>query len=199
VVQFTMSPRDEGGGILQLVEVTTTDGVARTSFEIDNPGSVEVRVVSEPAVISDVLQFDATDEGVAVTVVPVVTQTPEPPTPTATVVPENNFISPEGYPRTGIWFLVLLGVFGSALLTYWAVSRMITLRWGVRFALSVLVGGFGAYNYLALGFPRALEWISSDSGGPFGVLLFTLAGEALGIILTWVWFRRSNGSSSQAG
>jgi beta-N-acetylhexosaminidase len=199
VVQFTMSPRDEGGGILQLVEVTTTDGVARTSFEIDNPGSVEVRVVSEPAVISDVLQFDATDEGVAVTVVPVITQTPEPRTPTATVVPENNFISPEGYPRTGIWFLVLLGVFGSALLTYWAVSRMITLRWGVRFALSVLVGGFGAYNYLALGFPRALEWVSSDSGGPFGVLLFTLAGEALGIILTWVWFRRSNGSSSQAG
>ncbi|HSM72700.1 MAG TPA: glycoside hydrolase family 3 N-terminal domain-containing protein [Anaerolineales bacterium] len=199
VVQFTMSTRDEGGGILQVVEVNTLDGVARASFVIDKPGSVEVRAVSEPAVISDVVQLDATNEGVAVTVVPVITQTPEPPTPTATVVPENNFISPEGYPRSGIWFLVLLGVFGSAMLTYWAVSRVITRRWGVRFALSVLVGGFGAYNYLALGFPRALEWISSDSGGPFGVLLFTLAGEALGIILTWVWFRRSSGSSSQAG
>ncbi|MDX1377360.1 MAG: glycoside hydrolase family 3 N-terminal domain-containing protein, partial [Anaerolineales bacterium] len=84
VAQFTMSTRDEGGGILQQVEVTTIDGIARASFVIDNPGSVEVRVVSEPAVISDVLQLDATDEGVAVTVVPVITLTPEPPTPTLT-------------------------------------------------------------------------------------------------------------------
>jgi hypothetical protein len=67
----------------------------------------------------------------------------------------------------------------------------------LRFAIGVLIGGFGAYNYLALGFPRALEWISSDSGGAFGVLLFTLAGEALGIILMWVWFRWFSESASQ--
>jgi len=199
VVRFTMTTRDESGGILQQVEVTTQEGVARASFIIDKPGKVEVRAVSEPAVVSDVLQFDATTEGVAVTVVPVITETPFlTPTPTPTVVPENNFISPDGYPRSGIWFLVLLGVFGSATLTYWAVSRVTRRRWGVRFALNVLIGGFGAYNYLALGFPRALEWISSDSGGAFGVLLFTLAGEALGIILAWIWFRWLSGSSSQA-
>ena len=197
VVLFTMSTRDETGGILQQQEVVTQDGIARVSFVIDKPGNVEVNVVSEPAMISDILRFDATDEGVAVTVVPVITSTPEPPTPTPTVVPENNFISPEGYPRSGIWLLVLLGVFGSAALAYWAVSHVVTPRWGVRFALSVLIGGFGAYNYLALGFPKALEWISSDSGGPFGVLLFTLAGEALGIILAWVWLRWFSGSESQ--
>jgi beta-N-acetylhexosaminidase len=199
VVRFSMTTRDEGGGILQLVDVETQDGVARASFVIDKPGLVEVRAVSEPALISDVLQFDATSEGVEVTVVPVITQTPVPATPTPTAVPENNFISPEGYPRSGIWFLVLLGVFGSATLVYWAVSRVTDPLWGMRFALSVLVGGFGAYNYLALGFPHALEWISSDSGGAFGVLLFTLGGEALGIILAWVWFRWLSGSGSQAG
>ena len=151
---------------------------------------VEVRASSEPAINSSVLQFDATSEGVAVTVVaPVITNTPEPPTPTPTVTPVNYFVSPEGYPRTGIWFIVLLGVFGSALLSFLAVSRLIAPRWGLRFALSVLIGGFGAYNYLALGFPHALAWIASDSGGAFGVLLFTLAGEALGIILSWVWWR----------
>jgi beta-N-acetylhexosaminidase len=199
VVRFTMTTRDEGGGILQQVDVTTQDGIARASFVIDKPGKVEVHAVSEPAIISDVLQFDATSEGVAVTVIPVISPTPEPPTPTPTVIPENNFISPDGYPRSGIWFIILLGVFGSAALTFWAVSRVIALRWGVRFALSVLIGGFGAYNYLALGFPRALEWISSDSGGAIGVLLFTLAGEALGIILAWMWFRWFSGSGSQAG
>jgi len=200
VVSFTMSTRDETGSILKQEEATTVNGIARTSFVIDKPGKVEVGAVSEPAVISDVLQFDATSEGVAVTVVaPVVTNTPEPPTPTPTPTPENGFISPDGYPRAGIWFIVLLGVFGSAMLAFWAVSRMIQPRWGVRFALSVLIGGFGAYNYLALGFPRALTWIASDSGGAFGVLLFTLAGEAFGVILAWIWFRVTSGSESRAG
>lgn len=200
VVRFTMATSDETGSILRQVESTTSEGVARASFVIDKPGKVEVHAVSEPAVVSDVIQFDATNEGVAVTVVvPVVTATPEPPTPTPTAVPENNFISPEGYPRAGIWFLMLVGVLGSALLVFWAVSRVIAPRWGLRFALSALVGGFGAYNYLALGFPRALAWVSSDSGGAFGVLLFTLAGEAFGIILAWLWWRLLSGSESQAG
>lgn len=200
VVRFTMTTRDDVGGILELVDATTQEGIARASFAIDKPGKVEVRAVSEPAVISDVLQFDATNEGVAVTVIPVITETPpSTSTPTPTDIPENNFVSPDGYPRPGIWFLVLLGVMGSALLTYWAVSRVMSRRWGVRFALNVLIGGFGAYNYLALGFPNAQEWISSESGGAFGVLLFTLAGEALGIILAWTWFRWLSGSSSQAG
>jgi hypothetical protein len=65
--------------------------------------------------------------------------------------------------------------------------------------LSVLVGGFGAYNYLALGMPRSTEWITSESGGAFGVLLFTLAGEALGIVLAWIWFRWFSGSKLQEG
>ncbi len=199
VVRFTMTTRDESGGILQQEDVVTQGGVARASFVIDKPGNVEVHVESEPAMVSDVLQFDATNEGVEVTVVPVITQTPEVIVPTPTVIPEDNFISPDGYPRSAIWFLVLLAVFGSAALTYWAVSHVTTRRWGIRFALSVLIGGFGAYNYLALGFPRALAWISSDSGGAFGVLFFTLAGEALGIILAWVWLRWFSGSEWQAG
>ena len=200
VVRFTMSTRDETGNILQQMESTTVDGVGRASFVIDKPGKVEVHAVSEPAVLSDVLQFDATTEGVAVTVVaPTVSITPETPTPTPTIVPENGFISPDGYPRPGIWFIMLLAVFGSAALTLWAVSRVIEPRWGIRFALSVLIGGFGAYNYLALGFPRALTWVSSESGGAFGILLFTLAGEAFGIILAWLWYRVFSGSESQAG
>ena len=199
VVLFTMSTSDEVGSILKQVEATTLDGMARASFVIDKPGKVEVRAISERAILSDVLQFNATSEGVAVTVIAPVISTPEPPVPTPTIIPENNFISPDGYPRAGIWLLVLLGIVGSTLLTFWAASRIIAPRWGVRFALLVLIGGFGAYNYLALGFPRASTWISSESGGAFGVLLFTLAGEALGIILAWLWWRLFSGSESRAG
>jgi len=199
VIRFTLSTRDENGNILQQEESTTLNGIAQTSFVIDKPGKVEIRAVSEPALVSEVLQFDATDEGVAVTVVvPVLSQPADASIPTTTVVPVDNLISPEGYPRSGIWLIVLLGVLGSASLTYWAISRVISVQWGVRFGLSVMIGGFGAYNYLALGLPYSLNWISSGSGGPFGVLLFTLAGEAVGIIFAWVWLRWFNGSTSQA-
>jgi beta-N-acetylhexosaminidase len=199
VVRFTMSTSDETGSILKQVEATTIDGVARASFVVDKPGKVELRAVSEPAVVSDVLQFDATSNGVVVTVVaPEVTTTPETPMPTPTVVPVNNFISPEGYPRAGLWLIVLMGVIGSALLTFWAVSRLISLQWGIRFALLVMIGGLSAYNYLALGFPGAQAWVASESGGAFGVLLFTLAGEAFAAIVGWVWWRLFSESKLQA-
>jgi hypothetical protein len=126
------------------------------------------------------------------------THTPEPVVPTPTLAPENSFISPQGYPRAALWFIVLLGILGSALLTLWAVSRVISLQWGVRFALLVMIGGLAAYNYLALGFPRAQAWVASPSGGAFGVLLFTLAGEAFAAIVGWLWWRLFSGSESRA-
>ena len=64
-----MSTRDEIGQILQQVEATTFAGIPRASFAIDEPGKVEISVVSERAVISEVLQLDASNAGAAVTVV----------------------------------------------------------------------------------------------------------------------------------
>jgi beta-N-acetylhexosaminidase len=191
VVQFTMSTRDEQAGILQQITATTVEGVARASFAIDKQGKVEISAVSEPARVSEVLQFDASDEGAAVTViVPSVSVTPAPATPTATALPESDLISREGYPRIGIWLLALLALVGVALLAYWAVSRLISPRWGLRWALCIFLGGLLGYNYLALDFPGAANWIAND-GGAFGVLLLTFAGETVGIICAWAWMRFS--------
>lgn len=199
VVRFTMSTRDEGGGILQQFDATTSAGIARASFAIDKPGKVEISAMSEPAVISGVLQFDASNEGAAVTViVPVASVTPQPISPTPTLTPESDLVSPEGYPRVGLWLLVLLAVFGSAILAFWAVSRIISPRWGLRWALCVLLGGLAAYNYLALGLPGAAEWIASEAGA-FGVLILTLAGEALGVLAAWVWQQWFSEPASRAG
>jgi beta-N-acetylhexosaminidase len=195
-----MSTRQESGGILRQVEATTLDGVARTTFVIDKPGSVEIRVTSEPALVSDVLQFEASDEGaVAVTVVePVVTTTPEPivPTPTIVVV-ENDLISLEGYPRVGMWLLMLLALFGSAGLTFWAASKIISTRWGLRWALCIFFGGLLGYNYLALDFPGAAKWIAADAGA-IGVLILTFGGEVLGGVAAWIWMRWLSEPESQA-
>lgn len=199
VVRFTMSTRDETGQILQQIDAVTTEGVARAAFAIDKPGKVEINAISEPAVISEVLQFDASNEGAAVTVVvPMVTLTPIPATPTATLPPENDLISRDGYPRIGVWLLVLLALFGGALLAYWAVSRIFSPRWGLRWALCISIGGLLGYNYLALGFPGAAEWVASG-GGAFGVLLLTFLGETVGIIVAWFWMRWFNEPKSRAG
>ncbi|MCI0554681.1 MAG: hypothetical protein L0287_27350 [Anaerolineae bacterium] len=198
VVRFTMSTRDESGLILQQIDATTSAGVAQASFAIDMPGKVEIRASSEPAVISDVLQFDSSNEGAAVTIVPVATTTPTMVLPTLTPTPQSPLISPEGYPRVGVWLLVLLAVFGGALLMFWAVSRIVSPRWGLRWALCVLLGGLLAYNYLALGLPRAAEWIASGAGA-YGVLFLTLIGEALGALVAWVWMKVFSEPMSQAG
>ena len=199
VARFIMSTRADSGAILRQVDANTVDGVAHATFVIDKPGSVEISVASEPALISDVLQFEASNEGgVVVTVVaPVVTTTPEPVLPTPTiVVTGNDLVSLEGYPRLGMWLLTLLALFGSAGLAFWAVSRIISLRWGLRWALCIFFGGLLGYNYLALDFPGAANWIAADAGA-IGVLILTFGGEVLGGLAAWVWMQWFSGQESQ--
>jgi len=189
VAQFTMSTRDEGGGILRQEEALTVMGIARATFVIDKPGNVEIRVASEPALISNALQFIASNEGVAVTVVPVAspTATEMPPTPTL-VADEPPWVTPEGYPRVGGWLLTLLALFGSVGLAFWAVSKVVSFHWGLRWALCMFIGGLLGYNYLALGLPGAANWIATDAGA-IGVLMLTFGGEVLGGIGAWIWMQ----------
>jgi hypothetical protein len=175
--------------------------VARASFAITRPGRVEIRAVSEPAVLSGSIQIqmDPSNEGAAATVVvpqasPTITPTP---TVTLTPVPENDLVTPEGRPRIGVWLLVMIAVFGGAVLTFWAMSRLISPRWGLRWALCVFMGGLLGYNYLALDFPGAAQWIASSSGA-LGVLMLTFAGQLLGSLGAWIWMRLFSGSGSRA-
>ena len=190
IARFTMSTREESGEILQQIDAETVAGIARASFDINKPGKVQISVISELAVNSGLLQFDSSNEGAAVTVVvPMPSATPTTPIlPTSTAVPENDLVTLEGYPRIGAWLLVLLAVFGGALLMFWAVSRVVSPRWGLRWALCCFVGGLAAYNYLALGLPGAAEWIASGAGA-VGVLLITFIGETLGALAAWVWMQ----------
>ncbi len=198
-VHFTMSLLDQQNvGIFKPVDTTTTAGMARASFPIDKPGEVQINVASELAVNSVGIQFDASNEGAAVTVVvPTVSVTPQIETPTATAVPQNDLISQDGHPRIGVWLIALLALFGGAVLAYWAVSRIITPRWGLRWALCIFLGGLLGYNYLALDMPGAAEWIASGAGA-LGVLLLIFGGEAFGTLCAWIWMRWVNEPASRA-
>jgi beta-N-acetylhexosaminidase len=199
-VRFIMSTTDENGEISQPMDAFTVDGVARASFAITRPGEVQISAVSEPAINSIGLEFTASNEGAAVTVVAptqIITPTLQTtPTVTPTPTPENDLVSPEGHPRVGIWLLVMLAVVGGAVLMFWAVSRLVSPRWGLRWALCVFLGGLAAYNYLALDFPGAAEWIAT-SAGAFGVLLLTFAGQLIGSLGAWVWMQVFSESGSR--
>jgi hypothetical protein len=160
---------------------------------------VEISVVSEQATNSGVLQITASSEGVAVTVVvPVVspTATAIPPTPTP-MPTQVLWVTPDGYPRVGGWFLTLLALFGTAGLAYWAVSRIVSVRWGLRWAFCMLIGGLLGYNYLALGFPGAADWIAGDAGAG-GLLVLTFTGVLIGGIAAWAWMHWFSAQESQA-
>lgn len=190
VVQFSMMLTGDGGGILQQVEAVTTQGVARASFGLDKPGLLEIRVSSEPAAISEVLQLDVSQSGaVAVTVVvPELTQSIEP-TPEEPIVEEENpFISLKGYPRFSAWFVATLLILFSAGITYGIVIRVAYRRSALRWALGILLGGLLAYNFLAFGLFGITNWLIN--AGLSGVIAFIFLGELLGFVGGWLWSRR---------
>jgi beta-N-acetylhexosaminidase len=191
-VRFIMSTIDETGKIEEFADAETVDGLARTSFAINRPGNVEIRAVSEPAVLSGAvrIQLDPSNQGAPVTVIPPqVTPTVTPTlTVTPTPTPTSELVTADGHPRVGMWLIVMVAVVGGAFLTLWAMSRLVSPRWGLRWALCVFLGGLAAYNYLALGFPGAANWIATSSGA-FGVLILTLAGELVGSLAAWVWMK----------
>ena len=199
-VRFIMSTTDESGPISEEINSYTVDGVARASFDINRPGRVEIRAVSEPAVNSGAIQIllDPSNEGAAATVIapqasPTVTPTS---TVTPTPTPTNELITSEGYPRVGMWLIVMMAVIGGAFLTFWAMSRLISPRWGLRWALCVFLGGLAAYNYLALDFPGAANWIAT-SAGAIRVLMLTFAGELIGSLGAWMWMQLFSESRSR--
>jgi hypothetical protein len=199
-VRFIMSTTDESGPISEEINSYTVEGVARASFDINRPGRVEIRAVSEPAVNSGAIQIllDPSNEGAAATVIapqasPTITPTS---TVTPTPTPTNELITPEGHPRVGMWLIVMMAVIGGAFLTYWAMSRLVSPRWGVRWALCVFLGGLAAYNYLALDFPGAANWIAT-SAGAIRVLMLTFAGELIGSLGAWMWMKLFSESRSR--
>jgi beta-N-acetylhexosaminidase len=190
VVQFSMMITGEGGGILQQVDAVTTQGVARASFGLDKPGLLEIRVSSEPAVISEVLQLDVSQSGaVAVTVVvPELTQSIEP-TPEPPIVEEEDvFISEDGYPRVSAWFITMLIILFSAGFIYVVLLRVGGRHSALRWSLGILLGGLLAYNILSFGLFGTTNWLTNS--GLSGVITFTIAGELLGLLGGWLWSRK---------
>ena len=186
-------------GVVQQIDSTTIQGVARASFSIDRTGLLEISATSDPAMTSFVLQLNVTSEGSSVTIVtptlvPVFTPTPTVfiPTPTATVVPVP---FPQGSPGFPGWLAMVVLLIGFGLLTYWLGDRFAGIRWGVRWGICVILGGLLAYTYLAMRLPGAAAYLHQN--GWWGLMGVVLLGGAIGFGIVYIWFRTTKGSKKR--
>ena len=197
-VQFRIAVNG-AGGVVQQINSTTVQGVAKALFSIDRPGLLEISASSGPAISSVVLQLKITSEGSSVTVVtptPIPEFTPTPteiiPTPTATI-PSSPLA--QGYPGVSGWFGMVLLMCMYGILAYWLGNRFAGIGWGLRWALCVVLGGLIAYSYLAIRLPGAAEYL--HKGGWLGMAELVLLGGTSGFLGGFAWFRLSTESRKQ--
>jgi len=186
-VRFTLTSNLEGK-ILQIVDTVTSKGIARTSFSINQPGLVEIRAIVEPTVTSVVLQLDITAEGISVTIVPPTQESQTPTTSiidTATPTPVKPTSLDAGYPGIAGWFLMILIISVMSWVAYSFGLRNYSIRWGFRWVLCILLGGFSSYNYLVFGFPGGRLWIQNTGLLAIAELVFLTSG--LGWIGGFLW------------
>lgn len=187
VVRFVLSQNDSG--LTQQVETVTTAGVAAANFRLDQPGLIEIRASSEPAKVSDTIQLNVTNEGATVIIItPTSAETPAPVLATPTPRPSGSagtLVTSNGYPTFAGWMLVVLVMLAGIGLTYWLGIQFTEVRWAVRWALLVMLGGLFIYNYLALDMPGAQSWLGGR--GLTAFLQAVILGQGAGFAIGWVW------------
>ena len=170
---------------------TTQDGIARTTFLVEESGTIIIRARSDPAIESNNLQFDIPPEGIP-TIEFVITPFP---TETATSEPEaTEIVSPAATPpppqppgTTGIsdWIIASFVSIAIGAVIYWFTTTFGLIRWSVRASLLAIIGGLLAYSYIALGLPGSDQLI--DIPGAWGILLVTILGTGVGWGASYGW------------
>lgn len=188
-VRFTVAMSGEGG-VIQQVDAVTSGGVAHASFGIDRAGLLELRVTSDPALTSVVLQLDVSSEGFSVTVVAPTSVAGPTPTPDAGLAPgggNGRSALAGGSPGFAGWFVMLLLLGGLGYLVYRLGDRYTSTRWSVRWVMCTAVGGLLAYSYLAMRLPGAAAYL--QQGGWLGLVVLVLIGGGTGFGAAYAWLR----------
>lgn len=169
----------------------TIDGIARTTFLIEESGTMEIQARSDPALLSQSLQFDIPPEGVPtieIVLTPFPTETPTPELQPTEVIPlETTPLPPSAPGTTGItdWIIATFISFGVGIVIYWFTTTFGLVRWGLRSGLLAVIGGLIAYMYMAVGLPGSEQLLSIP--GAWGILLITILGTAVGWAASYGW------------
>lgn len=190
VVRFTVTINGDST-TAQLIDTQTMEGIARTIYRISTPGLVEIKASSDPALLSQIITLDATNQVAQITIIappPVltaetssaVTPTPEP-TELAAVEEENR-------PTGGDWVLSMLLIWAAGAGVFLFGRHFVSFRWGFRWGVCTVLGGLLVYTLLVLFIPVSLQW--SDPAGRLGLLIALLAGCTAGWGAGYFWRSR---------
>jgi beta-N-acetylhexosaminidase len=165
------------------VEAETSGGVAKTSFTVEQSGTVSIRAEAGGAQSSElVIQIPEerptpTSSPTAIptettTVEPPPTITPPTPTPAEETPPESEI--------TGLaeWLLALAISCATGWLALRVGATMGQVRWGVRWGFATLIGGLLAYTYAIIQLPGS-QW-AFETPYHWGIILFTIVGALVG-------------------
>jgi beta-N-acetylhexosaminidase len=195
IVDFILST---GLNELATQKETSQNGIARTTFLVEESGTIVIHARSEPAIESNFLQFDIPPEGIptiefVITQFPTETATDEPEA-TEVVVPTDSSVAPPPPGSTGLFdWMIAVGVsilVGAAI--YWFTTTFGIIRWGVRSGLLAIIGGLLAYMYIALHLPGSEQLLSVP--GAWGVLLITVLGAGVGWGASFGWRKIADSS-----
>lgn len=184
IVKFLFSLSGEKR-ISQQVEAVTYEGIARTSFRIQEPGMLAIQITSEPAMNSEILLLDIT-EGKSIVVsaiIPTINPEPEKLENTTTEFnPDTRFMTSSLNPVVK-WMIVIGILWGIGLLMVWIGKQLYTLQWGIRAGLLAVVCGLMPYVWILLNLPGSTYQQISASFGK--TILVTCIGASLGIFFYW--------------
>jgi beta-N-acetylhexosaminidase len=192
IVRFILTQGGDLAGVRQ-VESLTSQGVARASLRVEIPGNLSIRVESEEARSSEVIQINVPMEGTPETPIPsptiTLTFTPEPtssptPSPTPEPTPELQLIEPVNVGFSH-WVIGLAMILVFCALSFSIGQPKRSLRWRVRTGLLVAIGGIIGYTYLALEFPGATILLTRTN--VWSAAIMAALGACLGWLATLVW------------
>jgi len=189
VVKFTMY--EQGANVsIQQIESVTENGIAKASVALQNAGLHEIRVVSEPALSSQILVLDISEEEA---IVSAIFPTPIPTLEESVEGEESVIESPEielekKNNKVLEWFIATVFSWILGVMTFYLLHDYFMIEDRIKISGSSIVGGLFNTAWFVLDFPR-----SSMRYGVNGfillcfyVLIGVLMGGAIGWIYIWI-------------
>jgi len=183
-VQFVITSQGETS---YLPEVETRDGMASTTYLIEQASDFSIQAVSSPAQSEQISLNVKGDATQSAGIQPTTTLNGSPETTPAK--PENTQMV-ASTPQPGsdrpdtiwnLWFLSLLETLAIALIAYQTGAVLGFVRWGIRWGFSAFIGGLAVYNYLILDMPGSSWFLSSEQA----VMRFGLS-VLFGAVVGWL-------------
>lgn len=168
----------------------TKSGIARTSFTISTPGTIEIIAISEAAT-SETLRIEvpSPNEEPALqnlTETPLVSQSP--PVTQVFIIQPREPTENTSHPRTfGVndWIMAAFISIAIAWSSYRLGALMGQERWGMRAGFLAFIGGLLAYTLLVFVMP--LNIAANKVSVPRSVFLITVSGAIIGLMVSLAW------------